>query len=103
MLRKEKQKGETKRLGSTKFVEPTIQVLCTDELPNELRTLTPKFNLLEDRYKSLQQRNKIEPKSTLISSRGRRYALKHVETYRAREYRTQQERLYSGVADSSQT
>jgi hypothetical protein len=34
--------------------------LCTDELPENLRSLSPQSDLLRERFKSLQKRNFVE-------------------------------------------
>jgi len=47
--------------------EPIINsILLTEELPNSLRTLPVKTNLLKDRVNSMQQRNKMFVSATKI-------------------------------------
>jgi len=91
-LREDRWKNTPKRLGSKKFT-PQVQVLCTDELPEDLRTLVPKFNLMEDRFNNLKERSMLAHNALVV--RNRRYKQKHVELYRSREYRLEQEKLYS--------
>ncbi|CAH1773258.1 unnamed protein product [Owenia fusiformis] len=55
-------KDKTQRLGSNKFEAPETELKLSDELVGSLRLLKPEGNLLEDRYKSMQKRNIIEPR-----------------------------------------
>ncbi|XP_041350608.1 ribosome biogenesis protein NOP53-like [Gigantopelta aegis] len=59
---KEKSKYLPKRIGKHKFEEPELELKLTDELRGSLRLLSPEGHLLEDRFKSLQKRNIIEPR-----------------------------------------
>lgn len=53
---------EAKCLSSVKFEEPDIEFCTGDELFGSLRNLKKCGNLLEDRFKSLQKRNILEPR-----------------------------------------
>lgn len=53
---------EAKRLSLVKFEEPDIEFSTAEELSDSLRNLKKHGNLLEDRFKSLQKRNIIEPR-----------------------------------------
>lgn len=59
---KEERKATSVTLSGHKFVEPDLEIKLSDELTGNLRSLKPEGNLLEDRYKSLQRRNVIEPR-----------------------------------------
>ncbi|KFM68273.1 hypothetical protein X975_12422, partial [Stegodyphus mimosarum] len=48
-------------LSKHKYESPDVELNLTEELTGSLRTLKTDGNLLEDRYKSLQRRNLIEP------------------------------------------
>lgn len=61
--KKEEGKTATKKLGKTKFENPDLEVKLTTELVGNLRSVKPEGNLLVDRYRSLQGRNIIEPRS----------------------------------------
>lgn len=59
----ELKKVATKRLGKTKFVTPDLELKLTTELVGNLRSVKPEGSLLVDRFKSLQARNVIEPRT----------------------------------------
>lgn len=61
-------------LSRYKYEPQDLEVNLTEELPESLRTLKVEGDLLEDRYKSLQRRNIIEPR--LRQRRKRKYKLK---------------------------
>ncbi|GBM67691.1 Ribosome biogenesis protein NOP53 [Araneus ventricosus] len=61
-------------LSKYKYEAPDLEVNLSEELGDSLRTLKPEGNLLEDRYKSLQKRNLIEPR--IKQKFQRRYKLK---------------------------
>ncbi|XP_015928213.1 ribosome biogenesis protein NOP53 [Parasteatoda tepidariorum] len=61
-------------LSKHKFEAPDLEVALPEELCDSLRTLKSEGNLLEDRYKSLQKRNLIEPR--IRQKRKRKYKLK---------------------------
>ncbi|XP_055944989.1 ribosome biogenesis protein NOP53-like [Argiope bruennichi] len=61
-------------LSKYKYENPDLEVNLSEELGDSLRTLKPEGNLLEDRYKSLQRRNLIEPR--IRQKFQRRYKLK---------------------------
>ncbi|XP_064622394.1 ribosome biogenesis protein NOP53-like [Lineus longissimus] len=59
---KEKNKDNTKVLGKMKFEAPDVEIKLGDELRGSLRLLKPEGHLMEDRFKSFQKRNIIEPR-----------------------------------------
>mmetsp|Transcript_6152 Transcript_6152/g.17651 ORF Transcript_6152/g.17651 Transcript_6152/m.17651 type:complete len:394 (-) Transcript_6152:215-1396(-) len=60
------------RLGKQSFEPAPVQVLLTEELQGSLRTLKAAPMLARDRYKSLQQRGIIEPRSKSQHKPGRK-------------------------------
>jgi len=74
--KRELTKNKTKKLGKLKFVEPTVALKLSEELEGSLRLLKPEGHVLEDRFKSLQKRNIIEP----------RLRAKHVQKYKPKEF-----------------
>jgi len=90
--KEELNKLKPKRLGKEKYEEKEIEVMLSEELPNSLRELTPKIDLLEDRFLSLQKRNMIETRSA--KNYNRRYPLKLKVRMRHREYINEQEKKY---------
>ncbi|XP_067941767.1 ribosome biogenesis protein NOP53-like isoform X2 [Watersipora subatra] len=69
--------GGTKRLYKKKFVEPDEDVLLTSELKGSLALTRCNTSLLDDRFKSLQKRNIIEPRTR--AKFRRKYKPKFVE------------------------
>lgn len=61
-----------KKLGAMRFEQPEIPVKLVDELEGSLRRLKPEGNLLEDRFKSLQERNIIEVRKRAKGSKLKR-------------------------------
>jgi len=61
-------------LSKNKYEAPDLEVNLSEEICESLRTLKGEGNLLEDRYKSLQRRNLIEPR--VKEKRKRKYKLK---------------------------
>jgi len=57
----EKLKGPVK-IGNYKYKPDDIEIKLSDELSGNLRNLKPEGNALQERYKSLQRRNIIEPR-----------------------------------------
>lgn len=53
---------EGRKLGTMRFVRQAIEVQLPEEIAGSLRTLKPEGNLLEDRFKALQEQAKIEPR-----------------------------------------
>ncbi|KAJ7384740.1 Glioma tumor suppressor candidate region protein 2 [Desmophyllum pertusum] len=51
-----------KRLGKHQYEAPNIEIQLSGEMTGSLRTLKQEGNLFEDRFKSLQRRNIIEPR-----------------------------------------
>jgi len=74
---KEQFKNKPKKLGRLQYEHEEIEVKLTDELEGSLRLLRPEGHLLEDRFKSLQRRNIIEPRKR--AKRLRKYKLKEFE------------------------
>nr|XP_045595140.1 ribosome biogenesis protein NOP53-like [Procambarus clarkii] len=72
--RKEQLKSMPHRLGRLRFEEEDIAVTLGDELPDCLRRAAPAVDLIEERFKSLQRRNVIEPR--LPHKLQRKYKLK---------------------------
>lgn len=54
------EKARTRRYGKYDILEPTLDVKLSDELTDSLRRLKPEGSLMRDRFRSLQQRGKIE-------------------------------------------
>jgi len=59
-LREEREKTKPNRLGRHRYEDDPTVYLCTDELPENLLSLTPQSDLLRERFKSFQKRNFIE-------------------------------------------
>jgi len=74
---KERFKDKPKKLGRLQYEHTDIEVKLQDELPGNLRLLKPEGNLMEDRFKSLQRRNILEPRKR--AKRLRKYQLKEFE------------------------
>ncbi|KAK3591541.1 hypothetical protein CHS0354_041586 [Potamilus streckersoni] len=68
---------KTKKLGRIKYDNPDLEIKLSDELVGSLRELKPEGHLLEDRYKSLQKRNIVEPR--VRAKKYRRYKRKQYE------------------------
>lgn len=66
---------QAKRLSSVKFEEPDVEFSTGEELSGSLRNLKKYGNLLEDRFKSLQKRNILEPrvKQKKVSTKTKRF------------------------------
>nr|XP_061781338.1 ribosome biogenesis protein NOP53-like [Nerophis lumbriciformis] len=73
----EAQKAQPRRLGKLKFQPQDLEVKLSDELASTLRQLKPEGSIVQDRFKSLQKRNLIEPRERAKFTR--RYKLKYVE------------------------
>ncbi|KAG5356422.1 Ribosome biogenesis protein [Yarrowia sp. B02] len=54
------EKVRTRRYGKYDILEPTLDVKLSGELTDSLRRLKPEGSLMRDRFRSLQQRGKIE-------------------------------------------
>lgn len=54
------EKVRTRRYGKYDILEPTLDVKLSGELEDSLRRLKPEGSLMRDRFRSLQQRGKIE-------------------------------------------
>jgi len=74
---KEKFKDKPKILGRLKYEAPDIEVKLAEELQPTLRQLKPEGHLLDDRFKSLQRRNIIEPRKR--AKRTHKYKLKYFD------------------------
>ncbi|KAL3874911.1 hypothetical protein ACJMK2_037863 [Sinanodonta woodiana] len=68
---------KTKKLGKLKYDNPDLEIKLSDELVGSLRELKPEGHLLQDRYKSLQKRNIVEPR--VKAKKYRRYKRKLYE------------------------
>ena len=74
------QKVQGKKLGPNRFVHAPLEVKLPEELTGSLRTLKPEGNLLEDRFKALQEQAKIEPRVRRALKK-RKYELKEYEKH----------------------
>jgi hypothetical protein len=85
-LKKVKQsKREGRKIGPMRFMPSMIPVQLPEELSNgSLRALKPEGNLLEDRFKSLQEQAKIEPRVRRALKKNK-FALK---TYEKHSYKS---------------
>lgn len=61
--KEEAKKFAPKKLGKNKVEVPDLEVKLSDELVGSLRSVRPEGHLLEDRYKSMQMRNLLEPRT----------------------------------------
>ncbi|CAD5123345.1 DgyrCDS11699 [Dimorphilus gyrociliatus] len=61
----ESKKNRTKKLGSIKYEEPSVELKLSNELESNLRRLKPEGDLLKDRYNSFCKRNIIEPRKRI--------------------------------------
>ena len=76
----QKKKAEgTLRLGFRRFEAPDIELKLSDEIEGSLRLLKPEGSLFDDRFKSLQKRNIIEPRLRAQPLAKRKYKLKEFE------------------------
>lgn len=66
--KKEAMMYQPHRLGPHKFEEPEIAFNLPSELTGRLRTVKAIGNPFEDRFKSLQKRNIIEPRKLILKS-----------------------------------
>ncbi|XP_013002396.2 ribosome biogenesis protein NOP53 isoform X2 [Cavia porcellus] len=71
------------RLGRLKYQAPDIDVQLSSERSDSLRALKPEGNILQDRFKSFQRRNMIEPRERAKFKR--KYKVKLVEKRAFRE------------------
>lgn len=67
--RQQRRAKGTKRLNRTRYEEPDIPINLISELTGSLRSVKVEGNLLEDRFKSLQKRNIIEPRERFLRKR----------------------------------
>ncbi|XP_065920729.1 ribosome biogenesis protein NOP53-like isoform X2 [Dysidea avara] len=72
-------KLQTRRLGTLQYADPDIDVQLSEELTGSLRTLKPEGNIARERLKSLQKRNRVEPRKIVLPHR--RYKLKEKEKW----------------------
>ncbi|KAJ3699636.1 hypothetical protein LUZ61_003341 [Rhynchospora tenuis] len=63
VVKQERLKTAPPRLGKPKFVPPPVQVLLTEEITGSLRKLKGCCTLARDRFKSLEKRALIVPRS----------------------------------------
>lgn len=61
-LKKKNRIEGTHRLGFKRFEVPDLEVKLSDEMEGTLRLLKPEGSLFDDRFKSFQKRNVIEPR-----------------------------------------
>jgi nucleolar protein 53 len=69
-----------RKLGPNRFVPQMMEVQLPEELSSSLRSLRPEGNLLEDRFKALQEQAKIEPRVRRTLKK-RKYELKTYEKH----------------------
>jgi len=94
--KKVKKLSAVHRLGSDTYIQPDIEVLPTDELPSSLRVISnQKYNLVQDRYRSFQERNLVEFR--LPKSRYPKQKQKTQTLYRIRDYDREEEARYKHV------
>jgi len=74
LQRKVEKLYQPKTLSAHKYQAPDIEVNLTEEITGVMRTLKTDGNLMEDRYKSFQRRNLIEPR--IRQKMKRKYKLK---------------------------
>jgi len=72
-----------------------VEVALSDEIPQIMRHLKSRGDLLADRLISLQKRNIIEPRT--LKDYHRRYALKVKEKRIYREYEREQAKRYKDL------
>uniref|UniRef100_A0A2I3GXE1 Ribosome biogenesis protein NOP53 n=1 Tax=Nomascus leucogenys TaxID=61853 RepID=A0A2I3GXE1_NOMLE len=60
--RREAEADKARRLGRLKYQAADIDVQLSWELTDSLRTLKPEGNILRDRFRSFQRRNRIDPR-----------------------------------------
>ncbi|KAG0226513.1 ribosome biogenesis protein Nop53/GLTSCR2 [Mortierella sp. GBAus27b] len=75
----EKEKAGMKRVGRFNVPKERIHVQLQEELSESLRQLKPEGNLIKDRFRSLVERNLIEPRVPV--AKRRRYRLKTYEKH----------------------
>lgn len=91
--RKKKRKSKIKRLGGEKYQPPEVEVLLSNELPENLRKLKSEHDPILERFNSLQKRNIIEVRSR--KGFFRKYKLKYVQKKDHKEFEREQEKLYA--------
>lgn len=69
-----------RKLGPNRFIPSMMEVQLPEELAGSIRGLRPEGNLLEDRFKALQEQAKIEPRVRRTLKR-RKYELKTYEKH----------------------
>lgn len=70
----EKEAEAPPRLGKARFAPEPVAVLLSDELNCSLRSLKASSMLARDRFKSLQKRGLLEPRSRVRTHVGKRIA-----------------------------
>ena len=70
----EKQAEGPPRLGKTPFAHEPVHVLLSEELNGSLRSLKATSMLARDRFKSLQKRGLLEPRTRVRKHVGKRIA-----------------------------
>jgi len=71
-------------LGRHRYEAPELELNLSTEIAGSLRKLKPEGNVLEDRYKSLQRRNIVEPRIFFFGQK-RKFAKKKYEKRECRE------------------
>lgn len=69
-----------RKLGPNRYIPSMMEVQLPEELAGSLRGLRPEGNLLEDRFKALQEQAKIEPR-VRRTLKNRKYQLKTYEKH----------------------
>lgn len=73
----EAKRRQPKRVGKYKFEVPNMEVQLSNELTGSMRNFKPEGSLLQDRFKSMQKRNLIEPRK--LVPKHRKYKMKTYE------------------------
>jgi len=84
-----------RRLGPEKFEELDVEVLLSDQLPSSLRKFNAPYNLLIDRYKSLQRRSIIETR--YVKRYNSRYVRKYEKKREHKEFAREQLETYKNL------
>ena len=71
LTRKEREETQPRRLGKHKYEEDLPEVLFTEQVNGNLRTLHGAHALLKDRLKSYQRRELIEPRKRQIKKKSK--------------------------------
>jgi len=91
--KKRRNQAKIKHLGGEKYQKPEVEVLLTDELPENLRKLKSEHDPVLERFKSLQKRNIIEVRSR--KGFYRKYKIKHTPKKDHKDFEREQEKTYA--------